>query len=173
MEEPVTIVDREVLKVLSTETRMDIIKELSEGGRTPSDLSKRLNKSDATIVEHLDVLCKAGLVKKTEQPGKKWIFYSLTERGKGIISSKSRRLVIILSTSIIALIGGFITFGQYFQSTNYQMLQSPAAEAGKDLISTIFPSPTFFYLSIALFAISVVGFSVYFLQKSKTKGVGI
>jgi len=91
MEEPVTIIDRDVLKVLSVDTRMDILKELSAGDRTPSDLGKKLSKSDATIVEHLDVLCKHGLVKRIEQPGKKWVFYTLTERGYGIVSSKSRR----------------------------------------------------------------------------------
>src|SRR3972149_8464836 len=101
MEEPVTIVDRDVLKVLSVDTRMDIIKLLSEGGRTPSFMSKKLNKSDATVVEHLNALVKAGLVKKVEQPGKKWVFYTLTDRGYGIIKSKSRRLVIILGTSLI------------------------------------------------------------------------
>jgi DNA-binding transcriptional ArsR family regulator len=40
MEEPVTIIDKKVLKVLAVDTRMDIMKELSNGSRTPSDLSK-------------------------------------------------------------------------------------------------------------------------------------
>ena len=108
MDEPVTIVDRDVLKVLSADTRMDILKELGQGSRTPSDLSKRLGKSNATIVEHLDTLVKVGLVKKIEQPGKKWIFYTLTEKGQGIITSKSRRLVIILAASFFALVGGAV-----------------------------------------------------------------
>ena len=91
MEEPVTIVDRDTLKVMSVDTRIDILKELSNGDRTPSDLGKRLKKSDSTIVEHLNGLIKVGLVKRIEHPGKKWVFYTLTERGKGILSSKSRR----------------------------------------------------------------------------------
>ncbi|MBI2110422.1 winged helix-turn-helix transcriptional regulator, partial [Candidatus Woesearchaeota archaeon] len=96
MEETVTIVDRNILKVLAGETRMDILKELSKGSRTPSDLGKMLGKMDSTIVEHLEALMKVGLVKKIEQPGKKWVFYTLTEKGDAILSKKSRNLVIIL-----------------------------------------------------------------------------
>jgi DNA-binding transcriptional ArsR family regulator len=175
MEEPVTIVDREVLKVLSVDTRMDILKMLSEGARTPSHLSEKLNKSDATIVEHLEVLVKAGLVKKVEQPGKKWVFYTLTERGKGIVSSKSRRLVIILATSTLALLGGFASFFQHYTQFGYfatreEMVKAPLAGA-QNVVSA--PLPTYLYLSIALFAIGLAGLIFYFYQKSKFKEVRI
>lgn len=113
-DDPVTIIDREVLKVLSADTRMDIIKELKEGARTPSFLSKRLRKSNATIVEHLDTLAKVGLVKKTMAPGKKWVFYSLTERGEGIVSTRNRRLIIILGVSLLMFVGGMASMGGYY-----------------------------------------------------------
>ena len=41
-DEPVTIVDRDVLKVLSADTRMDILKALSEGKRMPSYMARKL-----------------------------------------------------------------------------------------------------------------------------------
>lgn len=177
MEEPVTLIDREVLKVLSTDTRMDILKELSEGGRTPSFLGKRLKKSDATIVEHLEVLCKAGLVKKVEQPGKKWIFYTLTERGQGIISSKTRRLVIILGSSAVAFLGGAMSLSQYLNESQFFAINTrAAAEAGKLMAPTAAATPSIsvaLYLSVALFAISIIGFSFYFFQKSKLKRVEV
>lgn len=170
MDEPVTIVDREVLKVLSAETRMDILKELSRGDRTPSDLSKKLNKSNATIVEHLDILAKAGLVKKLESPGKKWVFYTLTERGIGIVSSKSKRLIIILATSVLSLAGGFISFAQYIQSSYYAAMRAPAvAEAEKVVTPVVVQMPAFLYLSIALFAVSIIGFTFYFFKNQKLK----
>jgi DNA-binding transcriptional ArsR family regulator len=172
-EEPVTIIDREVLKVLAVDTRMDILKQLSEGARTPSDLGKRLNKSGATIVEHLEALCKAGLVKKIEQPGKKWVFYTLTDKGQVIISSKSKRLVIILAVSMLALIGGFGSFLQH--STQFGYLATKSLEAplvgGSRTVTALFP--TYLYLSIALFTISIAGFIFYSLEKSKIKGRGI
>ena len=168
MEEPVTIVDREVLKVLSVDTRMDILKILSEGGRTPSFIGDKLNKSDATIVEHLEKLEKAGLVKRTEQPGKKWVFYSLTDRGHGIISSKSRRLVIILATSLLGIFGGLLSFTQYYVQSSYSMRAAPSLMAGKELAQTVQTvQPTLLYLSLILFAISFFGLAFYFIQKSK------
>lgn len=173
MEEPVTIVDRDVLKVLSVDTRMDILKELSEGARTPSHLSKRLEKSDATIVEHLDILVKSGLVKRIEQPGRKWIFYTLTNRGIGIVSSKSKRLIIILSTSVLALIGGFISFGKYYltqfgHKMAMEAARAPMVGAGEGVVPAV-QIPTYLYLSIIFFAISVPGFIFYSAQKSKFK----
>jgi len=172
MEEPTTIIDRDVLKVLSADTRMDILKMLNEGARTPSFLGKHLNKSDATIIEHLDVMVKHGLVKKVEQPGKKWVFYTLTERGYGIVSSKSRRLIIILDTSILAFFGGIFSLMQYSTQVGYlaarqEIEKAPLAEGAKT-ISTLFPS--YLYISIALFVIASIGFVFYIYKKSKLKG---
>ncbi len=170
MEEPVTIVDREVLKVLSVDTRMDILKELSEGSRTPSDLSKKLKKSDSTIVEHLDTLVKAGLVKKIEQPGKKWIFYTLTDRGDGIISSKSRRLVIILITSLVSIVGGFVSLSLY--STQRVIIASKAlGEMAQAPANTLSSTVSYYpYISLALFVIGITGITFYYI-KSKNRGV--
>ncbi len=175
MEEPVTIVDRNVLKVLSVDTRMDILKILSEGDRTPSDLSKRLKKTDATIVEHLDVLCKAGLVKKIEQPGKKWIFYTLTERGEGIILSKSRRLVIILGTSLLSGIVGVAGLATYFArsgtfSAPAEMVsKAPVTGIGETGIVVSAAPSILFYLSIGLVVIAIAGASFYFIQNQNSK----
>jgi DNA-binding transcriptional ArsR family regulator len=175
MEEPVTIVDRDVLKVLAVETRMDIIKELSQGSRTPSDLSKKLNKSNATIVEHLDALCKSGLVNKLEQPGKKWVFYTLTDRGKGIVSSKSRRLIIILSTSVLAIGGSIFSFTQYFsQHQNFRLLEkaveaTPSVGNAASATTSVTTFP-YLYLGIGLALIGLVCLAFYLNQKLKFKG---
>ena len=169
MEEPVTIVDRDVLKVLSVETRMDILKELSQGNRTPSDLSKRLGKSGATIIEHLENMAKVGLVKKIEQPGKKWVFYTLTERGYGIVSSKSRKLVIILATSLLTLAGGFVTLMKYSSQFGYlgERVMAPAAEVDFTQVAQVSQSHLFLYISIALFTISLAGMGIYFVKRMR------
>jgi DNA-binding HxlR family transcriptional regulator len=170
MEEPVTIIDRDTLKVLSVDTRMDIIKELSQGERTPSDLGKRLKKSDATIVEHLNGMIKVGLVKKIEHPGKKWIFYTLTEKGRGVISSKSRRLIIILSGSIIGLILSGASFVRYQAGFVVNKLAAYPSSSG-NLMQTgtqsSASSPLFLYISIGLLAVSLVGLGFYFVKKPR------
>jgi len=173
--EPVTIVDRNVLKVLSVDTRVDILKELSEGDRTPAYLSKRLKKSDATIVEHLDILCKAGLVKKIEHPGKKWIFYTLTERGEGIVSSKSRRLVIVLGISILSGAAGLTGFITHTLSNGRFASAETLQKAGETAQIVTAPveqaaTPWLLYLSILLMALSVMGATFYLSQKIKYKG---
>jgi len=178
MEEPITIIDRDVLKALSVDTRMDILKILSEGSRTPSDLSKKLGKSNATIVEHLDTMVKAGLVKKVEQPGKKWVFYTLTERGTGIISSKSRRLIIILSISLLALLGGAYTFVQPYTQT-FQAVGREAAPLAvnktvEDLVTKKIISfePLYQYISLILIILGAIGL-VYYIFQTKFKKRGL
>jgi DNA-binding transcriptional ArsR family regulator len=173
MEEPVTIIDRDVLKVLSVDTRMDIIKILSEGARTPSDIGKKLHKSDATIVEHLNTMMKTGLIKKIEEPGKKWVFYTLTERGRGIISSKSRRLIIILSISLLVLLGGAFTFVnpllQTFQASTLRQNLPAATEksltagAGSSAIST---TQIYQYISLIFIFVGILGLVYYVYRRN-------
>jgi len=172
MEEPTTIIDRDVLKVLSADTRMDILKMLNEGARTPSFLGKHLNKSDATIIEHLDVMVKHGLVKKVEQLGRKWIFYTLTERGRGIASSKSRRLIIILSTSFLMLAGGIFSLSNYFYSqagTFARETQPLAVAVSKEAAAMATVSNYLLYVGIILVVFSAIGIVYYFYQKSKSR----
>lgn len=182
-EEPVTIVDRDVLKVLSNDTRMDILKMLSEGGRNPSFVAKKLKKSDATIVEHLQTLAKVGLVKKTASPGKKWVFYSLTERGEGIIKSKSRKLVIILGTSILAMVGGAASFTKHLYTAGTFAAQS-LAEGARDIaspaaaeIATQTAAQTaqlpFLQIGVVLFVAGIAGLGFYFYKKSKMEKIKI
>lgn len=183
-DEPVTIVDRDVLKVISADTRMDILKELGDGARNPSFLSKKFNKSNATIVEHLHTMEKHGLVKRVEQPGKKFVFYTLTSRGQGIISSKSRKLVIILSVSVLLMFGGVFSLGNYFYGLQslqiVQTSETGAAEKtlGKPL-DVMYPPPEFpdvvreepfpfyLYLGVSLLAAAVLGIILYIRSRSK------
>lgn len=126
MEEP-TVVDHKTLKALAADTRMGIIRELSRGSLTPSDLGKRLKKSDATIVEHLGKLQDSGLVNRVEEPGKKWVFYSLTNKGSDLISNRSGRFVILMSLSLIALVVGGSLLGFSFIQTGTFMQSKSAA----------------------------------------------
>lgn len=173
--EPVTIIDRNVLKIVAVDTRMDILKELSEGSRTPADLGKRLNKTSSTIVEHLDILCRAGLVKKIEQPGKKWIFYTLTEKGEGIVSSKTKRLVIILGVSVLSAIAGFTGFWSYTLGGFSARSMETASQAEKALGPAVAASqtPWFLYLSGILIAISFAGMAYYVVQKIRTRSYAL
>ncbi|HKZ45118.1 MAG TPA: DUF2330 domain-containing protein [archaeon] len=134
MDDPETVIDHKMLKVLADDTRMGIVKELSRNPMTPSDLGRRLSKSNATIVEHLDKLRDSGLVKKIESPGRKWVFYELTDSGISIVSSKSRRIVIIFAVSFLALmLVGSLLGSMFYQQAGTLISRAPTAESQKEL----------------------------------------
>jgi len=75
-------IDPQEERLLSNETRAGIMSELSQADKIPTDLSMKLGKSKATIVEHLETLTGAGFVERVATPGKKFVFYRLTQKGK-------------------------------------------------------------------------------------------
>ena len=161
---------------------MDILKELSKGSRTPSDLGKVLGKMDSTIVEHLEALMKVGLVKKIEQPGKKWVFYTLTEKGEAILSKKSRNLVIILSISVISFIGGLVSFIlaaqqrtlMEFDKNQGRIQESALGAPALETTQIVSPLQTqqhfLLYLGILLLAVGILGL-VFYLIKNHKRGL--
>ncbi len=74
--------DPQAERLLENETRAGIMEELESADKIPTDLSAKLGKSKATIVEHLETLLGAGFVEKLATPGKKFVFYRLTRKGK-------------------------------------------------------------------------------------------
>lgn len=178
VEEPITIVDRDVLKVLSVDTRMDILKLLGTGERMPSFISSQLGKSTPTIIEHLDVLQRVGLVRKLKQPDNKFVFYSLTEKGEGILRSKSRRLVIILCLSILSFVGslffGFLTLVSELLPVSTTIFQKSEALVKPPLEPVQAPpsyglsmdmSLVWLILAILLFVLAVIGFITYYRKR--------
>jgi len=165
--------DEEVLKSLVSDTRREI---LSEGDRTPSDLSRMLDKSKSTIVEHLEKLINAGLVEKIERPGYKWVFYSLTKKGESYVSKKDQRLVIILSTVFLSIIGGVFSMIGYLTQPSYRMAINDKTLEAPELVTNvgggnadamISATPWFLYLSIGLFVIALIGIFVLIMMKRK------
>ncbi|MEM5777652.1 MAG: winged helix-turn-helix domain-containing protein [Candidatus Aenigmatarchaeota archaeon] len=98
----------DIIKVINSETKMNILRELSKGQRTPTDLSRKLGKVKSTIVEHLDELIKLGLVVKTEERGRKWVFYSLTKDGYRVLEGKPKIYELILPSSVLSLFIGVL-----------------------------------------------------------------
>ncbi len=146
-----------------SETKIEIMKELSKGQRTPSDLSRLLNKSKSTIVEHLDALISAGMVNRMEKPGRKWIFYSLTKDGYEIIRVRPRIPVFVLVGSSLSIISSFLLLGlSRFSIQPKTLMKSDALTAMKTPVSTV---PTFIYVSIGLFIVGIVG--LFYFYKTK------
>jgi len=99
------IIDKNVLKALSNETRQEIIKLMTKRPYTASELSKKLNKHVTTITEHLTILEKAGLVRRKDSTNK-WVYYCLSEKGEKLFKPKYYSWVITLCLSVIVLFAG-------------------------------------------------------------------
>jgi ArsR family transcriptional regulator len=75
--------DEKLLKVLSSNTRVEILKRLSVSQMTLSDLARVLDFCKSTVFEHLKMLYEAGLVYRIT--GRKWIYYRLSKQGVRVL----------------------------------------------------------------------------------------
>ncbi len=103
---PSTItLDQESFKALASEVRVDILKKLDARRETVTDLSALLGLSKPTLLEHLEKLQIAGLVKRVDE-GRKWIYYELSQKGKRLLHPEKVAIVLALSSAIgLAAIG--------------------------------------------------------------------
>jgi DNA-binding transcriptional ArsR family regulator len=113
MDEPKIVLDQSTFKALATGTRVKILKTLDKRRHTQSELSAVLNMSVPTVKEHLSALEKAGLVKRHEE-GRKWIYYSLTEKSKCVLDPERKRLWIVLGFFLASVAGTIISARNYF-----------------------------------------------------------
>jgi DNA-binding transcriptional ArsR family regulator len=126
MPSPSTItLDQESFKALASEVRVDILKKLDERRETVTDLSGLLGLSKPTLLEHLEKLQSAGLVKRVDE-GRKWIYYELSQKGKKLLHPEKVAIVLALSSAIgLAAIGLLLIL-----VASYTTLLAPAPSAG-------------------------------------------
>ena len=96
--------DRRSFEALAAESRVKTLKALSKRRKTLTELSNELGLSVSTMKEHLDVLVKAGLIMQMDE-GRKWKYYELTRKGKGIVSPYPAKVLIMLAVSLILVFG--------------------------------------------------------------------
>ncbi|MEK6822535.1 MAG: winged helix-turn-helix domain-containing protein [Nanoarchaeota archaeon] len=101
MEENI-ILDKSSFKALAVDTRVDILKTLGQRRHTQSELAADLGLSVPTIKQHLDALEKAGLVLRNEE-GRKWVYYSLTKKGKAIVNPEEKKFWIALAVFVLTV----------------------------------------------------------------------
>lgn len=75
--------DEELLKVLSSHTRIEILRNLRGRQMTLTDLARVLEFCKSTIYAHLMRLLDAGLVYRIT--GRKWIYYRLSRKGDCVV----------------------------------------------------------------------------------------
>jgi len=132
MEEKI-LIDKETLKAIALDTRLNILKLLSKKKYTLSDISEILGFGNSTVKEHLDILSKAGLIKK-EDTERKWKYYSLTFKGKMLIEPREIKVLFAFITTLIAAIGIAFVFAKNFLVKEAQTF---AAEAPRALVPNL------------------------------------
>ncbi|MEA2054052.1 MAG: winged helix-turn-helix domain-containing protein [Candidatus Thermoplasmatota archaeon] len=103
------IIDRDIFVALSSDTRIEILKELDERRKTLSEMAKNLDCNKSAIYKHLFKLVDAELVKKEENSAHKWVYYCLTWKGKNLLHPEKMKITLLLSSAIISIAGAVIT----------------------------------------------------------------
>ncbi len=113
MEDKITL-DKAAFKALASETRVSLLKKLGNRRATPSELAASLGISAQAASEHLAQLDKAGLVKRDARPedeGRKWVYYSLTDKGSALVRpTEQRKIWVLLSVAALLLAFGAFSF---------------------------------------------------------------
>lgn len=115
--------DRDTFKALASDTRLNILRTLDGKRLGLNDISKATNLNKATLHEHLTKLNQAGLVKKKEREGHKWVYYKLTWKGENLLHPENTRIVILFSITFIALWAGIIQMIMYVKGSVINVVQ--------------------------------------------------
>jgi len=100
--------DKQTFKAVASGTRVDILKLLGKRRHMQSELANNLDLSVPTVKEHLAALSKAGLVERHDE-GRKWKYYSLTRKGKGVLNPEEIKIWIVLGLLVFSMVGGFLS----------------------------------------------------------------
>lgn len=110
--------DLNLIKAISSDKRIDILKFLNKGRKTPTDISKELHLSTPTVLEHLDKLIENKLVERIDE-GRKWKYYSLTDKGELLVNSNNSkrqipvRIFITLGIGLLLLLVPFTMYNPF------------------------------------------------------------
>ncbi|MCX8178399.1 MAG: winged helix-turn-helix domain-containing protein [Candidatus Aenigmarchaeota archaeon] len=145
---------KEIVAAMSSKTKFEIIRHLSKGQKTPTDISRALGKAKSTIVEHLEELVELDLVQKTEQPGRKFVFYSLTKNGYRLLESKPKIENFVMFGSFLSILAGIVLV----MSANKSVNRLYAASAESTQIN---------YIPILFFVIGAIGIIYLIFRRLK------
>ena len=128
------ILDSDDLAVLSSKTRIAILKAIDKQESTITELAEELGISKASVHAHVAELESSGLIESDKV--RKWHPYSLTKKGREILHPhKNTRVVIMLGLIVFCMTAGIYSFVLYFEGFVYQ---GGASSADHPLIFLIF-----------------------------------
>lgn len=107
--------DGQTLEVLASNTRRDLLKALDKRRKTLTELSNETGIKKPAVLNHLALLIEVGLVFKGESTNK-FIYYELSEKGKGLTKSNNRtKIMVLLASGIVIFFAGIIELYGYIK----------------------------------------------------------
>jgi DNA-binding transcriptional ArsR family regulator len=174
--------NKDAFKALASDTRLEIIRTLDGKKMSLTELSTATSLNKATLHEHLSKLQDAGLIKRIQREGHKWVYYKLSWKGESLLHPENTKIVIVFAAAFTALLAGFV---QMYLYVSAQIEQTPLQAFGTfenvpepealDLVtrstseSTVFPSDIWLYAAVICFLlfIGLLVFSIHKLWKNK------
>lgn len=97
-------IDVELIKVLASDSRRDILRHLGDRRRNLTELAAVLGLKKATVLEHLKKLTEAGLIRRLDEDDRLWIYYELTPRGRRLVHPGRTRFYLLMGASAAAVL---------------------------------------------------------------------
>jgi len=105
--------DSKTFQALASSTRLSVLRALDERRKTLTELARDMDLNKATVHEHLQLLTAAGLVRKRDDEGRKWIYYELTWTGEKLLHpQETTTFNVLLGLSVAAAGGGVLMLGR-------------------------------------------------------------
>src|SRR3989449_8816036 len=119
--------DQESFKALASDVRVGILKRLDVRRETVTDLSNLLSLSKPTLLEHLEKLQSAGLVKRVDE-GRKRIYYELSDKGRKILHPERVAITLALGIPVaLVAVGAFLVLSAEAALVPRPPVQNPTA----------------------------------------------
>jgi DNA-binding transcriptional ArsR family regulator len=163
-------IDRDTIKALGSETRLEILRRLGERQMTESEVSRSIGKHVTTVAQHMRVLERRNLVERMERPGRKWIYYKLSSSGKRIVHPSDHGFVFGLLGSLGMIVtGAAFSMAQMRGQFSAQMADQAAGamvEKSSELAMAVQaePQPDYSFLvpaALVVAGVAVMAFVLY------------
>ncbi len=163
-------IDRTTIKALSADTRLLLLKKLTSRRKMPSELSRETGLAPSTVVEHLKVLEQAQLVEK-QAAGKKWVYYSVTEKGMGLIAPRTPiRLVLTAMGGLVLTAFGVMRMApQAAVEKAASIAQGEAAVAQEQALQAAAQGPDILAMAALLAGIIAIAASLALLSRWQSR----
>jgi DNA-binding transcriptional ArsR family regulator len=125
------ILTKELFRVLSSNTRITILKKIAQRRRTISELSRELKIAKSTVHEHLVRMTEAGLIVSVPDEHE-WKYYEITRNGANLLAPENSIPISILLTTIgfVFLAGSITAFVVAWFSIRQSFISTPMHGGG-------------------------------------------